>query len=81
MDRRPELLDFTFASADGASTLHGRAAWPAGMGPAADAGTPASALPRPRGVVQVVHGMAEHVERYDELALLSLIHISEPTRR
>ena len=69
MDRRPELLDFTFASADGASTLHGRAAWPAGMGPAADAGTPASALPRPRVVVQVVHGMAEHVERYDELAL------------
>lgn len=48
--------DVTFASSDGASTIRARVWWPEGDGGG------------PRGVVQVVHGMAEHVGRYDEFA-------------
>ena len=47
----------TFASSDGSSTIHAWVWWPEGAWQG-----------RPRGVVQVVHGMAEHVLRYDELA-------------
>lgn len=51
--------DIEFASADGSSTIHARIWEPA------DAGMPAAS---PRGVVQIVHGMSEHVRRYDEFA-------------
>ena len=38
----------------------------------------------PKAVLQISHGMAEHIDRYDApaqaLCQLSLIHISEPTR-
>ena len=74
MDLRPAFLDFTFASADGESTIHGRAAWPQGMGPAAEKGTVDAALPRPRGIVQIVHGMAEHISRYDDFAAFLASH-------
>ena len=50
----------SFASADGVSTIHGYA-WYTG-----DATVAHEA--RPRGVVVLVHGMAEHIERYDEFA-------------
>lgn len=56
---RPEVLveDVTFPSADGSSTIHARFWAPAGPGGAS-----------PRAVVQVVHGMSEHVRRYDDFA-------------
>lgn len=50
----------SFASADGMSTIRGYA-WRAG-------GPDAARESRPRGVVVLVHGMAEHIERYDEFA-------------
>lgn len=50
--RREELR---FASADGASTIRALLWLPAGGA-------------EPRGVVQIIHGMAEHVERYDGFA-------------
>lgn len=49
------LEDLSFSSADATSTIHARM-W-----------RPDSAEP-PRAVVQVVHGMSEHVRRYDEFA-------------
>lgn len=51
--------ELRFPSADGRSTIRALVWWPA-----LAAGT------RARGVVQVIHGMAEHVERYDALARL-----------
>ena len=51
--------ELRFPSADGRSTIRALVWWPA-----LAAGT------RPQGVVQVIHGMAEHVERYDALARL-----------
>ncbi len=48
-----------FPSSDGRSTLRALVWWPEG-----------APERRPRGVVQVVHGMAEHVERYDAFARL-----------
>lgn len=50
--------DLTFASADGSSTIHATVWAPA---------DPALAA-APRAVVQIVHGMAEHVLRYDAFA-------------
>ena len=47
--------DLTFPSADGVSTIHARVWRPAGAEP-------------PRAIVQVVHGMSEHIRRYDEFA-------------
>ncbi len=59
--------DITFASHDGTSTIHARIWWPAGTGPdaAADDGEKSAA---PVGVVQLVHGMSEHIRRYDDFA-------------
>jgi alpha-beta hydrolase superfamily lysophospholipase len=48
------IEDVTFPSADGKSTIHARF-W-----------APDDAAPR--AVVQVVHGMSEHIRRYDEFA-------------
>ena len=53
---------FQFASSDGASTIHGTIWWPAGIAQDGDE------KPSPRGVVQLVHGMAEHISRYDDFA-------------
>lgn len=63
----------SFPSSDGESTISGCVWTPApaaGAAPAADATSPAfaAATPAPRGIVQLVHGMAEHVGRYDDLA-------------
>ena len=52
-----------FPSADGRSTIRALVWWPA-----------LAAGARPRGVVQVIHGMAEHVERYGALACLFAAH-------
>lgn len=51
--------ELRFPSADGRSTIRALVWWPE-----------LAAGARPRGVVQVIHGMAEHVERYDTLARL-----------
>lgn len=45
--------DFSYPSSDGVHTCHAREWIPEG---------------RPRGVVQIVHGVAEHIGRYDQLA-------------
>ena len=50
-----------FASKDGVSTIHGFAWVPEGV-------PREGGLLAPRGVVQLVHGMAEHITRYDEFA-------------
>ncbi len=46
--------DFGFPSADGKSTIHGIIWQPAGQSPS--------------GIVQIIHGMAEHIERYEPFA-------------
>ena len=48
------IEDVTFPSADGKSTIHARFWMPDGNAP--------------RAIVQVVHGMSEHIRRYDEFA-------------
>ena len=53
--------EVTFASADGTSTIQGYV-WAPVDTPMQDG------LLAPRGVVQLVHGMAEHITRYDEFA-------------
>ena len=55
--------ELRFPSADGRSTIRALFWWPA-----------LAAGARPRGVVQVIHGMAEHVERYGALACLFAAH-------
>jgi len=52
----------TFASHDGHSTCHGYLWW------VEDALAAEPGSVRPAGVVQVVHGMSEHIERYDDFA-------------
>ncbi len=46
--------DFGFPSTDGRSTIHGIIWQPVGQKPVA--------------VVQIIHGMAEHIERYEPFA-------------
>ena len=53
--------EVTFDSADGRSIIHACVWRPEGL-PERDG------LPAPRAVVQVVHGMNEHIRRYDEFA-------------
>ena len=66
------LSEFTFLSSDGKTQLHGMLWEPEGVAV--------------RAVLQICHGVAEHIARYDGFARalneqgLSLIHISEPTR-
>lgn len=49
---------FAFDSADGSSVIAGKLWLPADV----------DALNQPRGIVQLVHGMAEHIMRYDDFA-------------
>ena len=51
------IEDESFLSADGKSTIHARLWMPAG-----------AEGPSPRAVVQIVHGMSEHIRRYDDFA-------------
>jgi alpha-beta hydrolase superfamily lysophospholipase len=60
-ETRTESL--TFVSNDGVTQIHARIWWPAGLARGEN-----GALPRPRGIVQIVHGMAEHISRYDSFA-------------
>ena len=46
----PEFRDFTFPSSTGKNTIRARICVPE---------------EKPRGVVQIAHGIAEHIERYD----------------
>lgn len=51
------IEDESFLSADGKSTIRARFWMPAG-----------AEGPSPRAVVQIVHGMSEHIRRYDDFA-------------
>ncbi|MBR5981539.1 MAG: alpha/beta hydrolase, partial [Firmicutes bacterium] len=50
----PELKDFTFPSSTGKNEIRARICVPD---------------EKPRAVVQIVHGIAEHIERYDRFML------------
>ena len=50
-----QTFDFSYPSSDHVHTIHAREWVPEG---------------RPRGMVQLVHGVAEHIGRYDETARL-----------
>ena len=50
----PEFSDFTFRSTNAVNTIHARKCIPDGA---------------PRAIVQIVHGIAEHINRYDDLML------------
>lgn len=62
-------VDFTFDSADGRSTVHAVLWLPVSLQKdrARGAGESLGTF-RPRGVVQLIHGMAEHIDRYDDFA-------------
>ncbi len=61
--------DFTFESADGKSAVRAVLWIPAAL-ERVHAGADGATLGcfRPRGVVQLIHGMAEHIDRYDDFA-------------
>ncbi|MEC4273254.1 alpha/beta hydrolase [Adlercreutzia sp. R25] len=61
--------DFTFESADGKSAVRAVLWIPAAL-KRAHAGADGATLGcfKPRGVVQLIHGMAEHIDRYDDFA-------------
>ena len=63
-----EREEIWFTSSDGATRIHGYIWWPQGMGPQAAADDPWADVEQPRAVVQLVHGMAEHIGRYDNFA-------------
>ncbi len=69
MSTEVTLERFTFPSTDGTSTISACAWWPAGMAPSQSTERPA-----PHGVVQLVHGMAEHIDRYDAFARFLASH-------
>lgn len=54
MQNAVDTFDFDFPSADGKSQVHGIIWQPAGS--------------KPVGVIQLIHGMAEHIGRYDPFA-------------
>ena len=54
-----QTLEFSFPSSDGIHTVHAREWIPEG---------------RPRGAVQIVHGVAEHIGRYDPAARFLAAH-------
>ena len=59
--------EFSFDSADGKSQVRAVLWVPLAM-ERADAAEPSLGCFKPRGVVQLVHGMAEHIDRYDDFA-------------
>ncbi len=61
-------VDFTFPSADGESEVHAVLWIPASLADDRPAAGAALGTLRPRGVVQLVHGMAEHIDRYEPFA-------------
>lgn len=63
-----EREEIWFDSSDGSSRIHGYIWWPKGMGPDAAAEDPWGDVVKPRAVVQIVHGMAEHLGRYGDFA-------------
>lgn len=67
MDVRMQTLEFP--SSDGRSTIHARAWWPPELAAPKDGGRV-----RPRAVLQLVHGMAEHISRYDDFACTMALH-------
>ena len=69
-----EREEIWFDSSDGSSRIHGYIWWPKDMGPDAAAEDPWGAVEKPRGVVQVVHGMAEHLGRYGDFARFLACH-------
>jgi alpha-beta hydrolase superfamily lysophospholipase len=69
-----EREDVWFDSSDGKSRIHGYIWWPKGMGPDAAAEDPWAAVVKPRAVVQIVHGMAEHTGRYGDFARFLACH-------
>ena len=61
--------EFTFDSADGRSQVRAVLWVPLSMERADAAfGEPELGCFKPRGVVQLIHGMAEHIDRYDDFA-------------
>ena len=61
--------EFTFDSADGQSQVRAVLWVPLSMERADAAfGEPELGCFKPRGVVQLIHGMAEHIDRYDDFA-------------
>lgn len=60
-----ERTTLTFDSSDRVSRIRAYVWWPQGIAPRE--GTPADKA-SPAGVVQIVHGMAEHISRYDAFA-------------
>ena len=49
----PSFSDFTFASSTGKNHIHARQCMPEG---------------EPRAILQIAHGIAEHIDRYDDFA-------------
>lgn len=70
LDDKVGRTEFSFESADGKSQVHAVLWIPLGMEVDATDADGAAALGslRPRGVVQLVHGMSEHIGRYDHFA-------------
>lgn len=61
--------EFTFDSADGESQVRAALWVPLAMERTDSAsGEPELGCFKPRGVVQLIHGMAEHIDRYDDFA-------------
>lgn len=60
-----ERTTLTFNSSDRVSTIKAYLWWPHGSEPKVGV---TEKKARPRGVVQIVHGMAEHITRYDAFA-------------
>lgn len=58
----------TFPSADGASQIRALVWWPAFCNPQAQDKEKTDQEAKLRGIIQIVHGMVEHVERYDHFA-------------
>ncbi len=54
MGAEAKVMEFGYPSWDGTSTIHGMLWLPTGA--------------EPRGIVQLIHGMSEHIERYDAFA-------------
>lgn len=59
--------DIRFASADGKSQIYARVWQNAGEGSAGE-GNAGENTAAPRGIIQITHGMCEHIGRYDDFA-------------